>query len=507
MHFFKRLFGFNGGPSSSPGRLTPLENARVSAPDPPTGAAAPPVSSSEPRDDAAIHFKLGVAHRSNGSLKAAIEEYRRAIRLKPDYADAHSKLGAALCDAGDQDEGAMECREAIRLKPDDFAATYHLGNALYHKGDFSGAIAQYRSAIRLKPDLLEARNNLGNTLYRTRELNAAIAEFRELIQLAPSFRDAHNNLANALYESGDVQTAMVEYREAIRLSPDSADTHYNLANVLNEAGAADDAIVEYQHAIKLMPNFPDAHLNLGNALAGKGELDRAISEYREVLRLNPNELLARQNLQKAIAMKEQKQAKTAINKEVSPGPSGSSMVGGSVPLIKTRLDSAPIFESSKRHKDDKDNVTFLRKRTQTGRLGTVTTYEEYKAGTAAIARRFLLTKQVMEPAYYIVVETPEGVWGIDVEGLYLERLAPWQSDLRLAEVEGKTGSGLASLFGLGQAAAGNIDNFVHTVVCGRCGKDWQDGLRYQSITVVQCPQCGAKNSVDSRRFECVGLKK
>jgi len=169
-------------------------------------------------------------------------------------------------------------------------------------------------------------------------------------------------------------------------------------------------------------------------------------------------------------------------------------------------ESAPIFESSLHRKDDKNKVTFLRKRTQTGRLGTVTTYEEYKADRAEIARRFLLTKQVIEPAYYIVVETPEGVWGADVEGLYLERLAPWQSDTSLAEVEGKTGSGLPSLFGLGQAAAGNIDNFVHTVICGKCGGAWQDGLRYQSITVVQCPQCGTRNSVDSRRFECVGLK-
>lgn len=267
-------------------------------------AAGRPVRSSSTQNDAESHVRTGAAHRSKGDIKAAIEEYRKAIRLKPDYAEAHSKLGAALCDSGDLDAGALECREAIRLKPDDFAAIYHLGNALYQKGDFSGAIAQYRAVIRLKPDLLEARNNLGNTLYRIRDLNGAIAEFQELIQLAPTFWDAHNNLANALYEKGDVQAAIVEYREAIRLSPNSADSHYNLANVLNDAGATDDAILEYQHAIKLMPSFSDAHLNLGNALAGKGELDGAITEYREVLRQKPDELLARQNLEKAIALKE-----------------------------------------------------------------------------------------------------------------------------------------------------------------------------------------------------------
>lgn len=314
-----------------------------------TRPMGPPSANSESQNDAAIHFKVGMEHRGKGNLKAAIDEYRKAIRLKPDYAEAHSKLGAALCDAGDQDAGAAECREAIRLKPDDFEATYHLGNALYHKGDFSGAIAQYRSAIHLKPDLLEARNNLGNTLYCTRDLDVAIAVFRELIRLAPTFRDAHNNLANALYEKGDVQAAIVEYREAIRLSPDSADTHYNLANVLNETGAAADAIVEYQHAIKLMPTFPDAHLNLGNALAAKGDLNGAIAEYQEVLRLNPKEQLARDNLAKAVALKERKEVKTATEKEVSPEPSEPSTAGGSVSAIKTRLETGRRLFSEKRY--------------------------------------------------------------------------------------------------------------------------------------------------------------
>ena len=207
--------------------------ARAPAPAPQTSgpkrATEPSVAIGNDQNEAATHLKLGQEHRNTGDLKAAIDEYRKAIRAKPDYAEAHSKLGAALCDAGDQDGGALECREAIRLRPDDFAAAYHLGNALYHKGDFSGAIAQFGAAIRLKPDLLEARNNLANTLYTTGDLNAAITEFRELLKLAPNFADAHNNLGSALYDNGDVEGAIREYREAIRLKPGS-----NSANIARE---------------------------------------------------------------------------------------------------------------------------------------------------------------------------------------------------------------------------------------------------------------------------------
>ena len=48
----------------------------------------------------------------------AIAEYREAIRLKPDFAEAHNNLGNALQAKGKLDEAIAEYREAIRLKPD-----------------------------------------------------------------------------------------------------------------------------------------------------------------------------------------------------------------------------------------------------------------------------------------------------------------------------------------------------------------------------------------------------
>jgi hypothetical protein len=56
---------------------------------------------------------------------------------------------------------------------------------------------------------------------------------------------------------------------------------------------------------------------------------------------------------------------------------------------------------------------------QTGQSGVVT-YELYKARTAQEAREFLNGRTVTERLYYVVVETPEGNWGKDVEGLYKE---------------------------------------------------------------------------------------
>ncbi|WP_329259913.1 CHAT domain-containing protein [Actinoallomurus sp. NBC_01490] len=131
---------------------------------------------------------------------------------------------------------------------------------------------------------------------------------------------------------------------------------------------------------------------------------------------------------------------------------------------------------------------------ETNQNGAV--YETYRAADAEAAKAFLMTKQVDKRLYYIVVETPRGNWGMDIEGLYLENLLPWQLDTSAADCIGQIRS-VTNFFGLASAARGTVDNYVAQVQCGRCGRLWHDGLRYQRDTLVRCPGCGAGNSVDS----------
>src|SRR5438045_453178 len=56
-------------------------------------------------------------HHQAGDLDRAIELYRQAVAIKPDFAEVHNNLGNALRLAGRLDE-AVECyRRAIDAKP------------------------------------------------------------------------------------------------------------------------------------------------------------------------------------------------------------------------------------------------------------------------------------------------------------------------------------------------------------------------------------------------------
>jgi tetratricopeptide (TPR) repeat protein len=232
-----------------------------------------------------VRLNLGLALHDKSQLDEAIAEYREALRLKKDYAEAYNNLGTALRDKGQLDQAIAEIREALRLKKDFALAHCNLGEVLRAKRQLDEAIAECREAIRIKMDYADARNNLGAALTDKGELGEAIAELREAIRLKKNFAEAHYNLGNALRYKGDVNGAIAEYREAIRIKKHFAEAHINLGVALKDKGQVDEAIAEYREALRLKKDYAKAHNNLGNALGAKGQRDEAIAEYREAIRI------------------------------------------------------------------------------------------------------------------------------------------------------------------------------------------------------------------------------
>lgn len=148
-------------------------------------------------------------------------------------------------------------------------------------------------------------------------------------------------------------------------------------------------------------------------------------------------------------------------------------------------------DSSQENKSKGSKVKFLRKE-QDGN----STYEIYEAADAETAKYYLSTKKVDVMNYYILVETSEGNWGLDVSGFYLEHLLPFQKDVNTAQHKGHMYI-LPDMKNVEMAAKGFNESYIVDVECGNCKKQWKDAVRYLSTTVVRCPNCKGLNSVNT----------
>ena len=133
-----------------------------------------------------------------GRVREAINLYREALRMKPDYAEAHNNLGNALASIGQHAQAAEQYREALRLKPDYPIAHSNLGNALTADGKVGEAIGHYEEAVLALPASPHVHNNYGEALIIMGKTAEAIAQFREALRLKPDLTEAKDNLAKAL---------------------------------------------------------------------------------------------------------------------------------------------------------------------------------------------------------------------------------------------------------------------------------------------------------------------
>ena len=144
---------------------------------------------------------------SNAALQrydAAIDSYKQAIKIKPDYAEAYLNMGIALKDCGDLEKAMNQYKKALRIKPDYFEAYLGLGVTLKSMGNLDASIESYKKAIKIKPDYAEAYSNMGNALRDKGEIEAAIDSYKQAIKIKPDYADGHWNLSGT---SADITEA------------------------------------------------------------------------------------------------------------------------------------------------------------------------------------------------------------------------------------------------------------------------------------------------------------
>ncbi len=101
-------------------------------------------------NDHRVFSNYGIILKNLGKLQDAEVLYRKAIEIKPDFADAHYNLGNILRDLGNLQEAELSTRKAIEIKPDFADAHYNLGNILRDLGKLEELLHLSESTLESK---------------------------------------------------------------------------------------------------------------------------------------------------------------------------------------------------------------------------------------------------------------------------------------------------------------------------------------------------------------------
>jgi|SRR6266487_1215205 len=214
-----------------------------------------------------VYLGLGDRLMSKGSVKEAIESYRKAGTFSPQDDQINYDLGRIYSDAGYYDDAISAFTRATKTNPDYAEVWKGLGLAHRRKGEEmiepeenNKAIDCLKKAIALKPDDDDAYGIIGGLYRRLEEYKRSLAYYEQAYKINPASSYALGNLASLSWYLGEIVEAKkyfsdTEIAASTRISkgtPEGYWDYYDLALaqlVLGKPSAMDS----YKKAIEVTP--------------------------------------------------------------------------------------------------------------------------------------------------------------------------------------------------------------------------------------------------------------
>jgi tetratricopeptide (TPR) repeat protein len=277
------------------------------------------------------HYHLGIAYGQQGNLLQAENEWREAVRLRPDMIEAQRALAesslrrgdmAALEESANQiislrsasPEGYLfraaayinrrqyakaekDIRQAMTVAPQNPAPIVQMGNLNLIQKNFAEAAKWYQMGLDRDSHSVESLSGLMNTYLAQKQTDKAIAVANQQIEKVPDSSAFYDLLGTALFNNKkDPAAAETVFRKALDLDPNNTDALVKLGQVLVSKGSADEAMAHYQQAVKQNPKQSGFYILMGQLYEAKGDSSNAKQMYQKALEVRPNSALAANNL-------------------------------------------------------------------------------------------------------------------------------------------------------------------------------------------------------------------
>lgn len=106
------------------------------------------------------YFNLGASEERKGNFTSALERYKRAIEIDPNYSAPFVNYGAIKARLGEFQEARAALEKAVQLQPNVAVAQNNLGFVLMKLGEKDSARIHFERAIELSPHFELPKENL-----------------------------------------------------------------------------------------------------------------------------------------------------------------------------------------------------------------------------------------------------------------------------------------------------------------------------------------------------------
>jgi TolB-like protein/DNA-binding winged helix-turn-helix (wHTH) protein/Tfp pilus assembly protein PilF len=177
------------------------------------------------------------------SAPKAKEAATKALKIDETLAEAHASLAYAIAQFDwDWSEAEREFKRAIELNPNYAQAHHWYALYLAMRGQSDEAMIEMRRAQELDPLSLIINANVGWLSYFARRDDQAIEQLQKTLEMDPTFSSAHVKLAWAYEQKEMPLQAIAEFQKVLSQSPDDPALRALLSHAYAVAGRRREAM-------------------------------------------------------------------------------------------------------------------------------------------------------------------------------------------------------------------------------------------------------------------------
>jgi tetratricopeptide (TPR) repeat protein len=162
-------------------------------------------------------LESGNAYLDDGKPEEAIIEFKNALQIDPESAEAHESLSLAYLAAEKPREAYWEMSETVRLDPDNVPARLRYATVSTAIGDYDLALEQAEAVLELESENASAYVLRAQAYESRDDLDQAEADFRAAVASEPGAPVYRYLLAAFLERTGRTEQAEAVLRELIEI--------------------------------------------------------------------------------------------------------------------------------------------------------------------------------------------------------------------------------------------------------------------------------------------------
>jgi tetratricopeptide (TPR) repeat protein len=267
--------------------------------------------------DERAHFLLGGYHFGQQEYAEAIEQYKKATELAPNYSPAYNILGYAYRQVGDYGNAEQAFKKYIELIPNDPNPFDSYAELLLKMGRFDESIAQYRKALSIDAHFNPSHFGIAADLMYMGKSEDAAAELKTMADQSRNdgeLRTALFGMAVVAADSGKLDNAVQEMDREYAVAEKKNDPAAMAAdlqakgNILAEMQKYDVAQQQFDRSLQLIQGSSLSqeiknnaerlhHFNLATIAIGKKNYAAAkthAEEFRKLAEASQNSVQVRQ---------------------------------------------------------------------------------------------------------------------------------------------------------------------------------------------------------------------